>query len=193
MRHLPRLTLRTAAAVLSALSLATPALADEGEDVRLALAEQLLEATVTGGLMEQTLNAFATGVDQAHSDLYAKLANEIHFDRPEQRAVFRARYEESRSRFRQQFRELYAERLDLDALSRRIYAPIYARHLTETELRDATAFYSSPSGKAVLEKSPVILGEGMQLLIQEIAPTAQAIVVEALDRERERLVGQYAN
>lgn len=41
--------------------------------------------------------------------------------------------------------------------------PIYAKHLTEKEIEDITAFYKTPSGKSFLEKMPVIFMESQSV------------------------------
>ncbi len=43
----------------------------------------------------------------------------------------------------------------------RIARDAYARHLTDQELRDVTAFYSSASGKRLSEVTPIITQESM--------------------------------
>ena len=178
---------------LAQLVLVTAAPAeDDGEAARVALAEQLLDSTLTDTVLDQTLAGFTGSVDQMHAKLYSDLVDEIPFKSPEQRAVFRASYEESRTRLRDLFRRLYTEQLDLTAISKRIYTPIYARHLTETELRESVAFYQSATGQAVLVKMPVVLGEAIQQLVLEITPAVQTMVVEALAEERELLFAQHS-
>lgn len=40
--------------------------------------------------------------------------------------------------------------------------PIYQKNLTETDLKAITAFYRTPSGKKLAEKTPFIMQESMQ-------------------------------
>lgn len=40
--------------------------------------------------------------------------------------------------------------------------PIYQKHLTEDELKAIIAFYATPAGKKLAEKTPVIMQESMQ-------------------------------
>ncbi len=43
-----------------------------------------------------------------------------------------------------------------------LVVPIYARHLTIDEVKAANRFYSTPEGKAMVAKLPVIMGESMR-------------------------------
>lgn len=40
--------------------------------------------------------------------------------------------------------------------------PIYAKHLTLAEVRAANAFYSTPEGRSMVQKLPVIMSDAMQ-------------------------------
>lgn len=40
--------------------------------------------------------------------------------------------------------------------------PIYARHLTLAEVRAANVFYSTPEGRSMVQKLPVIMSDAMQ-------------------------------
>lgn len=47
--------------------------------------------------------------------------------------------------------------------------PLYAQTFSEKELEDSVAFYSSPSGKAILAKMPTLMAQ-MGPIMQEITP-----------------------
>jgi len=55
---------------------------------------------------------------------------------------------------------------------------IYARNLTETELKDIDAFYSSPSGRAVLTKVPALTGKLVPVMLADMP----AMMNRAFDR-----------
>ncbi|MDF1752835.1 MAG: DUF2059 domain-containing protein [Verrucomicrobiales bacterium] len=40
---------------------------------------------------------------------------------------------------------------------------LYSTHFTESELKDLTDFYQTPTGKKALKLTPVLLGEGMKM------------------------------
>lgn len=44
-----------------------------------------------------------------------------------------------------------------------LVVPIYDRHYERQEIRDAIAFYSSPSGKAMIAKMPEVMKESMEV------------------------------
>jgi hypothetical protein len=66
---------------------------------------------------------------------------------------------------------------------------IYAKYLTDDDIKAATKFYQSPSGKRVLEVFPKIQGEAMQWGEQLAARNAKDILVE-LCHEYPELKGQ---
>lgn len=73
---------------------------------------------------------------------------------------------------------------DVDTLAR-IWAPVYARHFTVSELDQMTAFFQSDVGRKSIELLPVINQEGMQALQQEsfaMTPEFQ-LAVDARFRE----------
>jgi len=55
-------------------------------------------------------------------------------------------------------------------------AAAFARNLTDQELQDAVAFYSSPSGQAIVHKMPAIMTEAMSGLIQWLPHMRQAVI-----------------
>jgi hypothetical protein len=46
---------------------------------------------------------------------------------------------------------------------------IYSDEFSETELRQITAFYKTPAGKKMVDKSPTLMGKSMQLGMQRVA------------------------
>ena len=58
-------------------------------------------------------------------------------------------------------------------------ATAFARNLSQQELQDSVAFYSSPSGQAILHKMPAIMGEVVGSLGQWI-PRMREAMVESL-------------
>jgi hypothetical protein len=43
---------------------------------------------------------------------------------------------------------------------------LYARHFSESEMRDMIAFYASPTGKRVVSEMPALMRESMQISVQ---------------------------
>lgn len=87
-------------------------------------------------------------------------------------ATFRAVINQTVEGFKEQKREVPAEIWEelrhellgtsIDELLDMI-APVYARHITLEELQDIIAFYESPAGKKLAEKTPLITQESMQI------------------------------
>jgi hypothetical protein len=66
------------------------------------------------------------------------------------------------------------------------FAVIYARNFTAQELRDITAFYRTPTGVKLLEKTPVITQESLaagQRFGQSIAGEMQKRMIEELRKK----------
>lgn len=57
---------------------------------------------------------------------------------------------------------------------------VYDKHFTHDEVKELAAFYATPLGKKLLEKTPVISGETMQIMMQKHMPAFQAKVGEKL-------------
>lgn len=61
-------------------------------------------------------------------------------------------------------------------------APVLAETFTEKELEDVVAFYEGPSGRAFIEKTPVLSAK-MAPIVRELMPQMQAKIVERLCRD----------
>jgi hypothetical protein len=56
---------------------------------------------------------------------------------------------------------------------------IYRKSLTESEVKGMTTFYSSPAGRAVINKLPIVMQntmQEMQGMMQEMMPKVQAVL-----------------
>ena len=81
---------------------------------------------------------------------------------------------------------------DLDVLTR-LWAPVYAKHFSEAELKEMGAFFESPVGKKLLELGPPINQDGMAAVQAEsfsVSPEFQ-LGVDARFREA-GIVGDQA-
>ena len=54
------------------------------------------------------------------------------------------------------------EQIDYNELVE-MFIPIYKKHFTDEEIEKITEFYSSPIGQSLLEKTPLVLAEGIQV------------------------------
>lgn len=57
----------------------------------------------------------------------------------------------------------------------KIYIPIYRESFTQEEIDGLIAFYSSPAGKALVEKMPLVMQKSMLAMQQVIGPMMQQI------------------
>ena len=70
------------------------------------------------------------------------------------------------------------EKAQADVLPRMMdgMASAFARHLSQQELDDSVAFYSSPSGQAILHKMPLIMGDVIASLGQWIPRMREDVI-----------------
>jgi len=73
----------------------------------------------------------------------------------------------------------------MQEMTRRLTAemtPVYASTFTEKELTEVLAFYRSPTGQSMLEKTPLVMAK--------LQPTMTAIMPEMMSRMRQKLCAE---
>jgi len=65
---------------------------------------------------------------------------------------------------------LFVERIDIQQLIEDITVSVYDKHFSADELRDLVAFYKSPTGRKVMEVTPVMLSESATKASELVAP-----------------------
>jgi hypothetical protein len=88
-----------------------------------------------------------------------------------------AMFDELRSAFDEMFSQIPVNEI-VDAI-----VPVYQKHLTKREVEATTAFYSTPEGKSMLKKLPLMVNEGMQVSLTTMKDRMDA----ASDRMTERV------
>jgi hypothetical protein len=76
---------------------------------------------------------------------------------------------------------LVSERMSFEKL-KPMFVKLYAETFTEEEIDGILAFYKSPSGKAMIEKTPQLMGRMMpmmQQMMSDLQPEMQKIISEA--------------
>ena len=61
--------------------------------------------------------------------------------------------------------------------------PVYQKHLTESDVNDLIAFYSSPVGQKILRELPTIISETMQVSSARLQP----VMEEAANRLKQKM------
>ncbi len=87
---------------------------------------------------------------------------------------------------RETMRKFYAKYISWESL-KEDYISIYCDAFTEAELKDIFAFYKTPAGKKMIEKTPIITSKGMQLgasRVQEHAGELGKLIQEALSQPK---------
>ncbi len=82
----------------------------------------------------------------------------------------------------ERFNTLMNEEFSWEKLKPQI-VQMYAQTFEQKEVDDIIAFYQTPSGQALLRKTPMVMNKtinGSQQILQTITPRAQQLVVEAL-------------
>ena len=160
LRHI--LSAATAAAMLSMGSVAAaqpspPPAADQApvDPARLALARKLLEMQMG----QMNLPALLKTVDQ-------QMMTQVMKQSPNADPAMQRRIEAA------------VEKAQNDVLPRMMdgMASAFARHLSQQELDDSVAFYSSPSGQAILHKMPMIMGDVIASLGQWIPRMREDVI-----------------
>ena len=100
-----------------------------------------------------------------------------------QRNQMRAKLSESTLRMSKRIKTLFVERIDMQQLIEDITLSVYDKHFSVDELRDLVAFYKSPTGKKVMEVTPVMLSESAAKAGELVAPKVAAIVEEIQKEE----------
>lgn len=62
---------------------------------------------------------------------------------------------------------------------------IYDKHFTHEEIKDLIVFYESPTGKKMLEKTPELTKDLMEIMINKYMPEFQEKLMKELDTLRE--------
>jgi hypothetical protein len=65
--------------------------------------------------------------------------------------------------------------------------PVYQKHLTESDVNDLIAFYSSPVGQKVLREMPTIISEAMQVSSARLQPQME-VAANRLTQKMEQMI-----
>jgi hypothetical protein len=60
--------------------------------------------------------------------------------------------------------------------------PVYQSHLSESDLSEIVAFYSSPVGQKVIREMPAMTAEGMRVSLAHLQPRIDAMMKTMTDR-----------
>jgi hypothetical protein len=131
------------------------------DPAKLALAQQVLEAS--GGVK---------GAETQVRALYGSMAAGISQTLPKEHSETTELV----------MRDVQEETIKLIPRMIEISARAYAQNLSETELRDLLAFYRTESGKAVLQKMPVIMQQTMAAEMPMIQAMVPQMMQKAVDR-----------
>lgn len=112
--------------------------------------------------------------DQMINKIYAQMTNVFMLGKPQnitpkQNTIFN-KYEKKLIRLLQEKVSWKQFRVPL--------TKVYSKHFTEEQITDLINFYNTPTGKVLLEKTPMVAGESMrasQLLIKNILPDLEKL------------------
>lgn len=145
------------------LAMATAAVAQEkpaAEPVRLELAKQLVAASGGPEAARKMLDSMYASMDQT----FAKV---IPADKM---PLFRAMQQDIKAETLKMIPDLMDQSVD-----------IYARVMTEQELRDMLAFYQSESGRSILRKTPIVMDEVMRAQVPYMQKMMPRLMRKAMD------------
>lgn len=64
-----------------------------------------------------------------------------------------------------------------------LYAPIYSKYFTDSEIDDLIKFYNTPAGRKMMEVTPLILKESMEAG-EKMGKETSARLIKKIDEER---------
>jgi hypothetical protein len=88
--------------------------------------------------------------------------------------------------YREVMRKFFAKHIGYDALKEDL-VKIYVEEFTEPELRQILAFYKTPAGKKMVEKSPALMSKSMQLSMERVSKNQDELkqMIEAEVKKRQ--------
>ena len=152
--------------VLIAALLLSASLAPAQQASKTAKIERLLVITKASAMMDQMF-------DQMKGMMAQQTPAEMT---PEQRAS----YQKGQAKVM----DLVKDTISWDKM-RPQYIKLYSETFTEPEIDGMLTFYESPSGKAVLDKMPVLMQKSMTLAsaqMQDVVPKIQEIIRDSLKK-----------
>jgi hypothetical protein len=109
----------------------------------------------------------------------------------EQQSLY-TKMKERGERFNSRFRERLSQRVNLGKLSEEVSVELYAKYFSESELRDLITFYKSPTGKKIMEITPVFMAESMAKADERLAPILKELTKEMSANEQAEIEAQLA-
>lgn len=118
-------------------------------------------------LLTFCFSSFSYGVEKSHTEAAEKLFQVMDMENAQKRTIEQlvAAYLERNiclKPYENILRDFLNKTVGFQNLKPDIIQ-IYVREFTEPELKELTAFYSSPVGKKVMEKLPILTGEGARI------------------------------
>jgi hypothetical protein len=155
-----------------------------------ALIRELLELTSSKKTIDALFKAQAEQMDKELPEITWRAVSgmsELKSLTPEQREEIRLKVNSSALRAGRRMYELIQEKIDFSKLIEDVFLPLHDKYFTEGELRDLVAFYTSPTGKKVIDVMPNLITTAMQQTVDKIMPQVMELVTQIQNEETEQM------
>ncbi|HYG97975.1 MAG TPA: DUF2059 domain-containing protein [Terriglobales bacterium] len=146
--------------------------AQRSADPDSATREQVLKMMEVMNLRQQT----AETMEAYKAQMSAAVIEDMKARMPNAPA---AMFDELKVAFEEMFTEMPVNEM-IDAI-----IPVYQKHLTKQEVEATTAFYSTPEGKSMLRKMPIMVNESMQIALATMREKMDSASVHMSERVQE--------
>lgn len=150
---------------------------------KVALVKELLEVTNTE---EQSRQTIETMMDVSEEQTRSMIATIFDGDKTlsaKDKAQATEMATQAAGRAAASFKQLFLKEVDLAQLIDDVTVTMYAKHFTESELRDMIVFYRSPTGQKVIKVLPELMLDTMTAVSEKLTPILQDVMKKVIDQE----------
>jgi len=148
-----------------------------------ALIKEFLESTGGQKQANEIVNVMIAHQENEAPKMISSLVEDDKSLTPAQKEELRQSTAETTERLSRRFREFFTQKLNIGQMLEEISYPIYDKNFTETELRELTAFYRTPTGRKIIEVAPKMMGEAMTAFSEKFTPKVQEFMKEVVEAE----------
>lgn len=149
-----------------------------------ALVRELVE--VTGG--KQQFNEIVTGMMSFQGAQTKQMMDDLLKDDKDiptaDKAMLLKTMEEANERIEARIKEFFTKEFDFAKYTNDVSVPVYTKHFTDSELREMTAFFRTPTGQKMSKKTPELMADSMDAVSKNLMPAFNEYLKKAVDDEK---------
>ena len=154
---------------------------------RRALIKELFELTGGNKTAQTMIETMLEQQNQAAQTAAAKSLEKFKDLEPAERERLtqriKAEYQNSSARIQ----EIVKSEVTTEFLLDTVMVPVYSKYYTDDELKSIVAFYKSPTGKKMVEVSPKLLRDSMQLTTESLLPKLYPAIEKVIDEQGQNI------